>query len=898
MQFSKAKGTPTNLTYYCKDLRQELTLLVWVLLWCGLAGRTIASEPVVNSAKIVDRSAPVTNPKIALIAITAIVNHQPPQQLGVQGEIELDRPQQLEQWLLPFDATLKLLEIQQRQLPSSEIELTSPYLLVKLNPLQLKSHPQWGRAISIGELRKLPGLKVEFDATAIALNFSYTLPKNPPKPVAVAPQVSLDGLPAVNPPTVNLSATQERINLSGSANNALNDQGEFKAVGTILGSSWYLRVDQPKLSNLLTWGLSDTVVINQNPSADWISGSQTPFWRRQGNLTGAYWGVTTIQRQDFAPPTSLYGGDFVPNERLQSNRLGRTAIGQAQPGTVVRLVRGFSTEVVGQTLVDSSGIFRFENVEVSNGSGLGNNYRLLLYPRGQLTADPLVQEVTFTTVPGQLPVGSAAWIASAGVNYNRVPNTFIGNFDGLQGGVGYRRGLNESLTVGGGLVSDSMLRGVGELFWQPTGVPLQASVSAVTGDRWDMVSNVNYKPSTTFNANFSSDKFSSRADVNWQAAPQFTATSKYDSQSGVAIGGNYNFKLAPNSTSNLQGTFDSNSFLRWSASHQQSNWQLRFQGNEISLNSEVSYQVPTSVGTSHNLVANYQTSNSGFTTTLSQVIWRYQSSILQSELGYGWSGFGNGINAGLGLTLSPGLQLLGRYQGVSAFTDRTNFSLELQSSLDLQGGLPASNTRVEDLRTRGGIAIETFLDRNGNGKRDPGEESYWQPDLVTLDKQPLNLSQTTQLPDRVEIKAAPGSYRLDLNLSRLPPHWRSPFDSLRVNVALGTYTTVSIPLVPIYTVTGIVSNPAGQPVPNSQVIAIPVSGTGAKRIVTTKSDGSYAIEDLALGNYQISTPGQVNPAIVAIVSSSPVLQQLNLIAPMPTSFGTSLFVSDVQNLSR
>jgi Carboxypeptidase regulatory-like domain len=869
--------------------------LALLLLWSGLAGGAVAAEPAISQPQPIASPAPVAPQIVSIIGITAIVNDRPSQQIAVRGETVGKLAIKLEEWLLPFDATLKLLEIQQRELPSTEIELTAPYLLVKINPLQLKSHPQLGRAISIGELQKLPGLKVEFDSKATALKFSYTLPKDLPQPPTAPPQVSLTGLPTVNPPTADLSAIQQRINLSGSANNELNAQGEFKAVGTILGSSWYLRVDQPKLSNLLTWGLTDTVVINQNPSADWISGSQTPFWRRQGNPTGTYWGVTTIQRQDFAPPTSLYGGDFVPNERLQSNRLGRTVIGQAQPGTVVRLVKGFSTEVVGQVLVDSSGIFRFEGVQVSNGGEFGSNYKLLLYPRGQLTADPQVQEVTFTTVPGQLPAGASAVIASAGVNYNRVPNAFIGDFDKLQGGVGYRRGINESVTVGGGLIYDPTVRGVGEVFWQPTGVPLQASISAVTGDKWDMVSNVNYQPSQNFNANFNSDKFSSRADVNWKVAPQFTATSRYDSQSGVAVGGNYNFSFLPNSSSSLQGTFDSNAFLRWSASHQQENWQVRLQGNEISLNSEVSYKLPAPVGTSQNLVANYQTSSAGFATTLGQLSWRYQSAILQSDLGYGLSGYGAGINAGLGLTIMPGLQLLGRYQGVSAFTDRQNFSLELQSSLDLQGG--TANTRVEDLRTRGGIEIQPFFDRNGNGKQDPGEESYWHPELVLLDKQPLNPSRTNKLSDRMEVKADPGSYRLDLNLAHLPAHWRSSIDSLRVNVALGSYTKVPIPLTPIYAVTGIVSNAAGQPIPNTPVIATQISGTAAQRTVTTKADGSYAIEDLAPGSYQISLLGQVNPAIIAIVSSSPVVQQLNLIAPTPTSRSQSLFVSDVQNLT-
>ncbi len=863
-----------------------------ILLWAGSGSGTIAAE----DPKVVESNQRITTQKVKLNKIQAIVNSLPPGLIDIRGEIEQEQAIDLEQWLLPLNPTLKLLEIQQQELPNGQIELTSAYLLTRLNPWQWKLHPQLGRTITIGELQKLPGLKVEFISKSTSLKFSYTLPKNPPQPLPIAPQVILEGLPTIDPPIADLSAIQQRVNLSGSANNQLNAQGEFRAVGTILGSSWYLRVDQPKLSNLLTWGLSDTVIINQNNSADWIAGSQTPFWRRQGNPTGTYWGVTTIQRQDFTPPTSISGGDFVPNERLQSSRIGRTVTGEAPPGTVVRLVRGFSTDVFGQVLVDSSGIFRFENVPVSNGGEFGSNYRLLLYPRGQLTADPQVREVTFTTVPGQLPAGSGAWIASAGVNYNRVPTAFIGNFDRFQGGVGYRRGVSEAVTVGGGLIYDpvvrnigsesiydSTVRGVGEVFWQPTGVPLQASISAVTGDKWDMVSNISYQPTPNLNANFSGDKFANRANVNWQIVPQLTATSQYDSKSGVGFGGTYNFSLLPDSTTTLQGTLDSSYFIRWSASHQQDKWQVRLQGNEVSLNSEVSYTLPAATGTSQTLVANYQTSNAGFSTTLGQLTWRYQSSILQSDLGYGWSGYGAGANAGIGLTLLPGLQLLGRYQGISAFSNRENFSLELQSSLELQGGARVANAKVEDLRNRGGIVIEAFFDRNNNGKKDPGEDSYWQPELVTLDLKSLNSAQTTQFPNRVEIKAAPGSYRLDVNLAHLPAHWRSTVDSLRVNVALGTYTSIPIPLTPIYTVTGVVTNALGRRLANTQVIATSISDNiDLQLVTTTQSDGRYSIADLAPGTYQISIPGQPNLATIAIYPGSLVVQKIDLISLPPT----------------
>jgi Carboxypeptidase regulatory-like domain len=862
-------------TYYWKYLRQRLYLLAQIVLWCGV----VAHPAIVDAAET-----PAIEPQALKIGqITAIVNNANPQQIGVSGEIDKLKhsPIEIDRWLLPFDATLKLLGIQQKQLINGELELTAAYLQVRLDPRQLRSHPQLGRAIAIGELRKLPGVKIEFDEAEVDLKFSYALPKNPPKPVAIPPKVSLDGLTAIDPPTASLSALQERINLSGSATDRVNTQGEFKAVGTVYGSSWYLRVDQPKLANLLTWGLSDAVVINQNPSADWIAGSQAPFWRRQGNPIGSYWGFTTIQRQNFTPTNSLSGGDIVPNERLQSSQLGRTVVGQAQPGTVVRLVRGFGTVVVAQVLVDSSGVFRFENVPVSNEGGFGNNYRLFLYPSGQLSADPQIRDVNFTTVPGQLPAGAGAIIGSVGANYNRIPNEFVGKLDGLQGGVAYRRGISESLTVGGGVIADPLaLRGSSEIFWQPTGVPLKASVSAVTGDRWDMVSNVNYQPTPKFNANFNSDKFSSRADLNWQVAPQFTAVSNYDSLSGVAVGGNYNFSLAPKSFSTLQGTLDSNSFVRWSASHQQNEWQLRLQGNEISFNSEISYRLPAPIGISQNLVANYQSTRSiaqTEATTLSQLSWRYQSSSLQSELGYGWSGFGRGANASIGMTVSPGLQLLGRYQGISAFTNQQSFSLEVQSTLDFQGGVRVANTRVEDLRTSGGISLQPFFDRNGNGKLDSGEESYWHPELITLDKKALDPSQTTKLTDRVEVRAAPGSYRLDLHTSRLPERWRSSVDSLRVNVALGSYTNIPIPLRPIYTVKGIVADAGGKPLPNTEVTAIHLADAKISRSTKTKADGSYQFEDLAIGAYQISVSGRSQPAVIAIVSNSPVIQQLNLI---------------------
>ena len=43
-----------------------------------------------------------------------------------------------------------------------------------------------------------------------------------------------------------------------------------------------------------------------------------------------------------------------------------------------------------------------------------------------------------------------------------------------------------------------------------------------------------------------------------------------------------------------------------------------------------------------------------------------------------------------------------------------------------------------------------------------------------------------------------------------------------------------------------------------------------------KADGSYELADLPLGAYQISIPGQLQPKTVVIISSSPVLQKVDL----------------------
>jgi hypothetical protein len=349
---------------------------------------------------------------------------------------------------------------------------------------------------------------------------------------------------------------------------------------------------------------------------------------------------------------------------------------------------------------------------------------------------------------------------------------------------------------------------------------------------------------------------------------------------GLSVGGNYNFSPFLNSSSNINLNFDHNSNLRWSLSHQQEQWQVRLQGNEVSFNSEVSYRLPTLPGTiNHQLVGNYQVTTTGLSTTLAQGLWRYQTVNFQSELGYGISGFGSGINGAVGLTFVPGFQILGRYQGVSAFTNQANFSLEFQSTLDVQNGVRVANTGVEDLRTKGGIALQPFLDRNLNGRRDSNEEAYWHADLFTLNNQPLNSSQTTWFGDRAEVRSIPGSYRLDLNPTHFPKGWWTSIKALRINVASGSFTNISIPLIPNYSVTGIITDRAGKPLAEKEIVLTPIAGLGERISTTTDRVGHYEFKNLDPGIYRTKIDDTEHPVLITINPNSALNQKIDLKLP-------------------
>ena len=816
--------------------------------------------------------------------------------MNVRGREDGEKAVDFERWLLPFDEVIEALKFKTTEQASGQIEISSPLFKFELAIGKVGKDRQLGRTISVKDLNTIPGITAKFDINKYAIDLSIPSFDRDTATSIIEQPIIVDGLPAARPVGWGLGAIQERINTSGQNGSAGTTQGELKAIGNIFDANWYIRVDQSQLDQPKNWNISDGVIIRQRPQADIVVGSQIPFWRRQTNQSGTYWGGTSIWREGFTPPVQLSGSDFLLTERLQSSRVGRSIVGQAFPGTLVQLVRGSQIVPLKEILVDSSGTYRFDDIIVGNGidNTFGQDYRVLLYPNGQLTANPEIRPAQFVTTPGQIPTGASALVLSAGAN--RISSGNFGNFDAAQGGVLYRRGVSETLTVGVGSAFDKEVLGVGEVFWQPNNIPLQVAFSATTGKQWDILGRFDYRPSTDFSLTGNTDQFSSRTDANWKLTPNFTAISSYDSRRGTSIGGQYSSNNSRYNSTYLRAEIDNQARLRFGVNQRLNNWQASHQSNESATTTQVTYNLNgnlTTIDTGNELVATYQTNSQANTNPnsspyFSSLVWRYRAPertadgryLWQTELGYGLNNLGSGPVAALDLNLIPGFGLRGSYRGVSE-NGRNSYAIELNTTLLTSTGIQGTDARIEDLRALGQVQLTAFIDTNGNGRQDANEKSYYDPLLFKINQKPLKNFRVIDGINSATIKLPPDSYRVDIDPSGYPVNYRSSIDAIRLDVAAGNLTPISVPLVPAYVYTGEVKDKAGKPVSGARVEAISTKNR-TKISSITNDAGVYYLEGLEQGEYILKISDlSATPDRLKITPASQPIQEINLIVDIP-----------------
>jgi hypothetical protein len=788
-------------------------------------------------------------------------------------------------WLVPYDAVTQALKLNIATLPDGQLEARSPGVITRIDPKNLRNDPDLGLVFSIEELKSLFGVEAKFDINeyAIVLDVPWANQGSNVLTQTETP-IQLTGIPRINPTNLSIAAIEQKITASGNENRATNYRGELITVGSAFGGSWFMRTNQPNLENQKTWNITEAQFLRQTDQNDYFVGSQPTFWQGQG--TGDYWGVTYIQRQGFIPP-QLFGGGFVdPRQRLQASAVGRTIAGVAAPGTLVRLVQGFSDRPIAEILVDSSGVYRFENIKTEN--QFFANYQVLLYPQGRLTAQPEIREATFSTVAGQLPAGASALIVSGGVRREFATNNLLGNFSQLRGGIAGRWGLSESLTLGLGGIYDKSFQTLAEIFYRPSNFPVQIAVSALLGNEMNVNADVRYDPTSNFSAVFTSDRFSNRLNTNWRISRNLSIFTQTDSRDATSGGLLINLS-GKNAYTFARISYDSKERWRWNLLQRLGKLELIQRGNEIGTFSELVYKLsPNSLFDSgHNLLLNYETSNQNRSDNLFNIGWRYRSPqrandgnfAWEVQLGYGLGSQGNGVIASVGTTILPGLLLRGRYQGVSLTSEQASFTIDLVSSLGLQQGITPGDRRSEYFRTQGGLLIQPFLDSNNNGKRDAGEEIYItnSESLIVINNRPLRSFQPEIRRDRILLRLSPGVYRLDLDPAGFPPDWQAKQEGLAVDIVAGSYTSVAIPFIRAYTLSGIITDAQNNSIAGARVEAID-KNQGIRRFSVTNGAGVYYLEGLTQGDYSL----EINSKPVRTIqldSSSEPFQELNLQQP-------------------
>jgi hypothetical protein len=798
----------------------------------------------------------------------------------VRGKIEGDRAIGFSQWLVSYQDLADALKFKVKSLPDGQLEVRTSTSVTRIDLKQLQVDPDIGLVLSIADLDRLFGIKAEFDIAEYAI--VLTLPSGnghdntTQSAESIESTVNVNGLPRISPPEVALSGIQQRTNLIGGSSTTSSLQGDIAAFGTFWGYSGYIQVNQSDLSNPQTWNLKQVQFSKQTDLEDWTIGSQSPFWRTQ--TSGEYWGITAVTRHGYRP---LPATGSVNPVRLQAKEFSNTIVGEAPPGTLVRLTQGLSDRSIAEVLVDSSQTYRFENIK-------GSNYRLLLYPNGRLTARPEIRDITLNQAVGQIPVGTSATIWSGGIGRTTTNSSFWGNFGDIRGGVAQRWGVSKDLTLGLGGLSDGGFKGLGELFWQPASVPLQVRFSGLVGDKIEVNSTIDYQPTPSFSTNLSIDRLSTRLRANWQATRKFSMLASYDVGDTATLGAQFTANDRYSNTLAF-ASFDTASRLRWSLRQRWGLFQVSHQGDEQRTQAQASYDLSPSVSTQggSSIVSNYETSNFKNTNNSQFVnlLWRYQSpertndglNLWETELGYGIGSNGKGLFVSLGTAVAPGLMLRGRYQGVTnngGIGD--SFAVELVSNLTTIGGIQLGDRRMDLLRSQGGVIFHAFFDRNANGKQDPGEESYNEnlDLLISIDRRSIESYRPDRSGDRAIVKLVPGTYRIDLDPAGYPLDWQAELDALSINVVAGTYTSVPIPLVMSFTRSGTVTDASGKAVVGAKVEAINLDRQ-FRRLSISDANGLYALENLSFGKYRLEVNGKYVDTL-DLTTKSPLQSSSNI----------------------
>ena len=864
--------------------------------------------PLVNQQNLT--SSPKLSPKLAIlpIGINLGKNNVIPS-VTVKGLENGKEAIDFNNWLVPFADVTKALQFNVTTKDDGQLVLRSVGSIITIDPKILINDPDIGQSISIEQIRNLLKIPVEFSLAeyAIVLSPPWLTAKisNKLYQEQEAP-INLVGLQQVTPPFLSLTGISLRTNLNqtqtansnnsfnNSVNSSFNANSEFKTIGSIAGGSLFSRSQQLNNNGINSWRLNELQYFRPSPYSDYLIGTQSPFWSRFDRNQSDYFGVTLIQRSDYTAANNAnfsYGG-ITAQQRLSANELVRNITGEASIGTLVQLVTQNGNLIVAEKLVDSSGKYNFDNVVTANNSltGSGNiNYKLLLYPSGNLSAKPEEISLNYLDLQSQISQGKSAFIISAGASRISGNDNFFGSLGGFKGGAAYYLGVTDEITFGAGLVYDSSTQPYGEILYQPVNSPLTLRVGALAGNKINFNVDISYI-TNNLSLRLGGDEKSFISNISWTLSPQLTLFSNwYSGGINNRLESGFNLNLNPIF---LSLSYDDDKAISGVLRGNLAPFLFSIRKSYQQISSELIYNLAnkSSFNSGDGAISlNYETSGNNYLASLNLVYrtpWtdRDGKSLLDLSIGYGVGSQGNSLIASASTAILPGIGLRLAYRQASLNNNSSSISLSLFTSVLLQSGIDLSNdeSKLDKLRTQGGILLQPFFDKNNNGIRDNGEDFYNEDieSLFLINNQTLRrfgISQPKIFSEGGGFELPPDTYRLDIDPAGCPLGWKALQTSYAVTVASGTYTTVPIPLVPSYVVTGRAIAKDGKPMIGANIEFVSRSNPKKRFTSITNNAGIYYLEDLTVDIYQLFINGNsAQPSTLDINSDSKSFLELNI----------------------
>ncbi|MDP3007844.1 MAG: carboxypeptidase-like regulatory domain-containing protein [Methylococcales bacterium] len=832
----------------------------------------------------------------------------------------------LEDWLIPLEAVTTALNIKTRTLDDGQIELRSPEIAVRLSEQQIHKDKEIGTSLSVAYITHLLNATVSFDIGqyALVLKLPAGAAATNDTQQETKKVISFEGLETIQPDRFNFSAVTQHLHVS-SQKKTVNISGNLLAVGNLDHGSWYVDINQAVMDKPESWRVQDLQYFWKTDDADYVIGSQPTFWQNQSG--GDFWGVTLLKRDDFKNVPQSTGG-FDPVSRRTTGSIGRTITGQAQPNTLARLVdRSSNDRMIAEVFVDSSGLYTFNNV-LSNAGSI-NEYDILLYPNGILTAEPERVRSSFVSRATQLQQGTSTWVVSGGINRSLSTNTANGSNNqlnqgngtttknkaayslldswghpiGFAGGASYRYGLFESLTVGAGLVYSNGWQLLAEYFYSPSWFPYVSNIVALydfkTG-KYDYNSQAQLQLLDNLSANFTSTPLAKQAFLNWNALSwlTFSAGGAVNSSTTATVkprtwfaGTTANGRFYETSAS-INANFDSNAVLRISSSVNRDAWAVGYQWDGSRQKLDLSYKFPESefeYANGHSLNISAETNKTTASVNkFGMIVWQYRPPaalndgriLADVQIGYGMGTQGQGLLASLSTVMIPGVELSANYQDISIASNDRQFSLNIYMNGRVEPTLGLSNrsSSVQELRGIGGLFIQPFLDKNDNGQYDDEDSLYLENSdrLLQIDGYPVTKHNIEIGLQGLYISQQAGKCRLDLDPAGYPVEGKPSQESYAVEVPSGAYVTVLIPFSVTYTIAGRVLDAQGNPVDGVKVDAV-LSEKGNKGSAISNGAGVFFIDSLHQGKYQLIPDGQAaHSETVEIKSDSKTMLEVTL----------------------